>query len=209
MQSYTDIFNFVTALSRQGVSGQLTTLLPLWINESYQRLYNRNVAGWPSCRLTGTFTTTGDQQTYTLPTNFQSLVENSVQYYESTNTTGPYGYLPIIRGVDAELYDEFATQTDPVACTVISGADGLRRYLKLLPNFTNSSRLITYAYYRKPNQSLTTGVVLDVPELASAVAWDVLASNKDFFRDTNDASQAQYVARSEQAYRIALRTTLQ
>lgn len=207
MQTYTDIVNFVTAQSR-AIGSDITTLLPYWINESYQRIYNRNPAGWPSQRATGTFTTTSAQN-YSLPTNFRNLIENSVLYYESTNEDGPYQTLEIVRGDDGEIWEQFETQLDPVACRIISGADGNRRLLRLLPAFTNTDRLITYAYQRKPNQSLSSTTILDVPELASAVAWDVLATNKQYFRDTKNMTSQFYITQREEAYKTALRTTLQ
>lgn len=207
MQTYTDIVNFCTAYSRS-VGDDFTTMLPYWINESYQRVYNRNVGGWPSQRATGTLTTT-TAQNYPLPANFQRLVDNSVRYYETTNEDGPYQILPIEVGQDAEIWESFATQTDPLACRVVSGADGNRRYLRLMPVFTNEGRYLSYAYFKKANQSLTSTTILDVPELCSAVAWDVMANNQTFFRDMKNGAINYYAQKYEEAYKTALRTTLQ
>lgn len=204
MTTYNEILAFVKGIARIPDTTQDTNL-GLLINESNRRLCRKlQSRGAPAMRLTATFAVVAGTQDYDLAADFDVLIDNSVRYY----TTGEEDYqiLNIVSGPDAELWESLEEASTPLACRVIAGSTGTQRKLRIMPLSRESGKSITYAYWKRP-AALTAGSTLPVPELSDAIAWDVLASTPDIFRDANSSSQQQvWISRARSSFNELLGT---
>lgn len=202
MTTFADILAFVKSQARITTTSEDENLGYL-INQSYLSFCRSNQ--WPGLRKTASFSATGGTQNYILASDFDRLILDGVRYYTTGSTD--YKILPVEIQPDAEIWDAMQATYDPLACCVVPDTtSGTQRKMRLLPNFTATGKTVEYAYYKKP-AALSGSVVLELPELCPAIAWDVLASNKDFARDT-DTSQAVYLERARRAKYAAISLTL-
>ncbi len=174
--------------------------ISLNIAYSYQRFASRRL--WPGLRVTNTFTTT-TAQSYAIGAVgvIGRLYDDSVKYDYSA-TTGTGRVLDVVNNDQAEVWASLEPVVAPYACSVIAGSTGETKMLALWPTFTETGKVVSYTY-QKDATITSFSDVLDLPELAYAVAFDVLSLDKDLQRD-NDAAQADYSARSRRAYLDAI-----
>lgn len=146
-------------------------------------------------------------QNYNLPANFDRMIDESVQYAPSGSTYGKT-ILPIVSGPDAEIWEAAAADATyaPQVCRIV-GADAATPtllQLRLLPDFTETGGTVSFSYWKKP-ATLTTGVTLEVPQLADAVAWNAISNSYDYFRDDKAGkSQMRADARARECYLQAI-----
>lgn len=204
MTTFAEILAFVKGIGRIPDTTQDTNL-GLLINESNRRFYRKlQSRGSPAARSTATFAVVAGTQDYDLAEDFDVLIDNSVRYY--TSGEEDYRILDIVSGPDAELWESMQETSAPMACRVIAGSAGTSRKLRIMPLSQQSGKSISYAYWTRP-ATLTVGSTLGIPELSDAIAYDVLASTPDIFRDANSSSQQQvWLARSKASFNEVLGT---
>lgn len=205
--SFTTILDFVKRQRRiPAADTQYDQFITDDINSCYQQYCRRlqQPPGHPAIRATSTITTIAGTQDYALPANFDRLIDESVQYYNAALDDPSKVVLEIVNGPDAELWETLYETIDPIACRVIAGATGNERKLRLMPAFTQGSYTVSFAYWKRP-ATLTTGSVLEIPELEDAVSWNALSNSYDYFRDEKSGnSQSRADLRAREAFKQVL-----
>lgn len=212
MTTYAEILAFVKRQRRiNNADTQYDQLITDDMNSAYET-YCRKLQdlGHYNLRVVGTpLSITGGTQNYTLPTNFDRMIDESVQYQFASTAYGKV-ILPIVWGPDAEIWEAQTTAVyAPQACRIVTSTSTTTPpQLRLLPNFSESGGTVSFSYWKRP-ATLTTGVTLEVTALADAVAWNCVSNSYDYFRDTNGTdSQRRADMRARESYKQVLGTIL-
>lgn len=194
MTTFTETLTFIKAQARITSTDQ-DTRLGYAINEARRTVLGKDF--FPQSRTAATQVLTAGTQDYALPADFNIIAEDSLVVY----TTGTTYYSPVIvtQQPDADLWEAFQSGALPGAAQIIKGtANGLRK-LRLMPNFTATGQTLGYVYWAHP-ADVSGSEVLGSPDLCDAVAWSVLAGDKDYSRDNgNGQVQADYQLRYQSA----------
>jgi hypothetical protein len=207
MTLYSEIKAFVKTLGRINDTSEDSAIAAL-ADQSYRKWCRKlQIMGAPALRSTATITIVAATQDYALATDFDVFVENSVRYYTSGSTD--FTIIPIVKDPDAALFEAMDQAFQPLACRVIAGATGATRKLRLLPSFSDTGKVVSYAYWKQPAQISASSTAIEVPELADAVAFDVLAGLVDYTRDNNASNQQiNYLGRAKTAFNEVLGTLI-
>ncbi len=208
MTTLLEVRNFI---KRQVRISTTQTNEDAWINQAINesQLSFARRQQWPQLRANDDFTTTSDQS-YDLPEDFETLLDGSIRYYYggSSPENSATSFLTMVSRNNAELYRGMSQAGDPIACHVTAGDSGAEKQLTLLPNFTNTGATVEYGYLKKPVELVDDDDVLELSDLAEAIAWDVCSQYMNWLRDKTDAG-ANYYSRSRRCYYDALATIIQ
>ncbi len=206
MTTYAEILAFVKRQRRIASSDtQYDSVIGDAINSAYQT-YCRRLQSLqaPGMRAASSFAVAAETQDYDLPADFDVLIDNSPRFYTTDDTD--YTLIQVVSGPNAELWESMQSTYSPQACRVIAGSTGTQRKLRLLPAFTQTGITVAYAYLKRP-ATLSGSDVLELPELADAVAWNAIANTFAYFRDADDGPGLQMaLARAKSSYLEVLGT---
>lgn len=193
MTTFQDILDYVKRQARISGTARDTQLADV-INQVYREVCGSDY--WAFLRVPYTIAVTGGTQNYALPSNYERIASEGV----SINTTGAtYGAQPLeqVYPPDSELWESFQSTYLPQAFTIVAGSTLGLRSIRLLPQFTAIGQTISFVYYKQPPTLSGTDVVGD-PLICDAIAYGVLASDKDWSRD-QDFANTDYNAKYQRA----------
>lgn len=196
MTTFDDILAFVKAQARLNGTSR-DAQLGMVINKAYRSVCS--VDYWPFLRTVATpLALVAGTQNYALPADYERMAIESVFVY-TTGTTN-YCQLSQVYPPNSEIWEGLTTSDyAPTVFTIPAGSTNGLRTLRLLPNFTQTNLSLNYVYYKQPAE-LSAGSIIGDPLLCDAIAYWVLASDKDFTRD-QDFANADYL----NEYRLAVR----
>jgi|SRR6185369_760929 len=183
MTTFTEILDFVKTQARINGTSQ-DARLGQAINVVYRKVIGTDY--WPFLRVPYTIAVTGGTQNYALPADYERIASEGV----SINITGaltPSQPLEQVYPPDSELWESFTSSYLPQAFTIVAGSTLGLRSIRLLPQFTAIGQTISFAYYKQPPTLAGSDVAGD-PLICDAIAYGVLALDKDWSRDQDFAN---------------------
>ncbi len=178
----------------------LDTIITSFINKNLLR--RQAMVGWKESMVSSSFTCTANQSTYATSTDFLRLVPNSVRYGITATSTGRM--LPELTGEEYQYYRQTTSSADPFFVFITDASSGSAKVVKLIPQFTNGSSVVSYDYYAKPTALTASSDALRVISLGEVVAYDSLVDLAMYQDD--DKRAAYFQGQAKESWRGAFQS---